>query len=671
MRRKSKLPELLAPAGSFEALVAAVEAGADAVYIGAKRFGARAYAKNFDTGEISRALSYCHLFGVRLYVTLNTLVTDREMDEALLLVAELYKMGVDALIVADLGLIREIRRRLPDFELHASTQMSVHNTEGADEAYRLGCVRVVPARELSKENIRAIIENSLAEVEVFLHGALCVSFSGQCLFSSLVGGRSGNRGECAQPCRLPYNGKYPLSLSDLSLAHHIPELIELGVCSLKIEGRMKSPSYVYTVTKIYRDLLDGGRCATESEAEQLRRAFSRGGFTDGYFTGKTSHGMTGVRSESDKRESREADTRVFEIKRRKVFAKVKIRLGEPSSMTLTDGERCVSALGDVASLAQTSPLTDEGVRQRLSKMGNSFLSLSQSDIDLTLDTGVNLPPSSINALRRRAQEAFEDFSREAPAVEKYTPDSVDSGAKRTAQFLSESAFGGLSDSERRRFDVAFIPVFSARENLLLSNGVYLPPVITDKERSQIQTALKKARDSGVKYALVGNIGHIAIARSAGLIPVGDYRLNITNSASLGVYLSLGLEFSVLSPELTLPQARDIGGSLTVYGRIPLMLTERCFISDSFGCRRCSGASLTDRRGEKFPIVREYPHRNLVLNSKITYMGDRSAELREFGIRGQHFIFTLESASEISAVLRTCERGQPLPLGVQIRRIGRR
>lgn len=241
MRRKSELPELLAPAGSFEALVAAVEAGADAVYIGAKRFGARAYAKNFDTGEISRALSYCRLWGVRLYVTLNTLITDREMDEAIELACELYKIGVDALIVADLGLIREIRRRLPDFELHASTQMSVHNTKGADEAYRLGCARVVPARELSQDNIRKITENSPAEVEVFLHGALCVSFSGQCLFSSLVGGRSGNCGECAQPCRLPYNGKYPLSLSDLSLAAHIPELIELGVSSLKIEGRMKSP----------------------------------------------------------------------------------------------------------------------------------------------------------------------------------------------------------------------------------------------------------------------------------------------------------------------------------------------------------------------------------------------------------------------------------------------
>ena len=207
MRRKSSLPELLAPAGSFEALVAAVEAGADAVYIGARRFGARAYAKNFDAGEISRALSYCRLFGVRLYVTLNTLVTDKEMDEALALAGELYAIGVDALIVADLGLLSEIRKRLPDLELHASTQMSVHNTVGADAAYELGCIRAVPVRELSAENIREMVENSKAEVEVFLHGALCVSYSGQCLFSSLVGGRSGNRGECAQPCRLPYGGK--------------------------------------------------------------------------------------------------------------------------------------------------------------------------------------------------------------------------------------------------------------------------------------------------------------------------------------------------------------------------------------------------------------------------------------------------------------------------------
>ena len=245
MKRGGRLPELLAPAGDFECLIAAVAAGADAIYVGGRLYSARAYAKNFDMDELVKAVEYCHLHGVKLYVTLNTLLYDRELEGAVSFARELYRIGVDALIVADLGLVRILREVLPELELHASTQMSVHNVDGANAAHALGCKRVVLARELSGKDIADITERCAPEVEVFLHGALCVCYSGQCLFSSLVGGRSGNRGECAQPCRLPYNGgKYPLSLSDMSLARHIPALIESGVASLKIEGRMKSAAYV-------------------------------------------------------------------------------------------------------------------------------------------------------------------------------------------------------------------------------------------------------------------------------------------------------------------------------------------------------------------------------------------------------------------------------------------
>ncbi|MBO7273710.1 MAG: U32 family peptidase, partial [Clostridia bacterium] len=247
---------------------------------------------------------------------------------------ELYAAGVDALIIADLGAIKVIREHLPDFELHASTQMSVHNSLGADLAYELGCTRVVLARELTGENIKKVTERCKPEVEVFLHGALCVCHSGQCLFSSMVGGRSGNRGECAQPCRLPYNGEhsYPLSLTDLSLANHIKELCDSGVASLKIEGRMKSPEYVYTVTSIYRRLLDEYREANEEENRALRAAFSRGGFTDGYFTGRISEKMTGTRGEEDKEISRKLNTAPLEIQRKSVSAKAKFALGEPATL---------------------------------------------------------------------------------------------------------------------------------------------------------------------------------------------------------------------------------------------------------------------------------------------------------------------------------------------------
>ena len=295
----NSLPELLAPAGSPEALEAAIRAGADAVYLGSTQFGARAFAKNFDRPALKQAVKDAHAKGVRVYLTVNTLITDRHMRAAMDLVAYAYEVGVDALIVADWGLAKLCRENYPDFPLHASTQCSGHNAEAAKWLADRGFSIMVAARELSADNLRKLIKNSPIPIEVFVHGALCVSASGQCLFSSLVGGRSGNRGECAQPCRMQYNNKSPLSLKDLSLAMHIPELIEMGVASLKIEGRMKSPDYVYRVVSIYRRLLDERRCATPAEMKALEEAFSRQGFTDGYFMGNTAN-MNGVRSEADK-----------------------------------------------------------------------------------------------------------------------------------------------------------------------------------------------------------------------------------------------------------------------------------------------------------------------------------------------------------------------------------
>ncbi len=293
------LPELLAPAGSPEALDAAIAAGADAVYLGSTQFGARAFAKNFDRPALKQAVENAHDAGVRVYLTVNTLITDRQMRAAMDLVAYAYEVGVDALIVADWGLAKLCRENYPDLPIHASTQCSGHNADAAKWLADRGFSVMVAARELSADNLRRLIKASPIPIEVFVHGALCVSASGQCLFSSIVGGRSGNRGECAQPCRMQYNNKTPLSLKDLSLAAHIPELIDMGVASLKIEGRMKSPDYVYRVTSIYRRLLDERRAATPAEIAALEAVFSRQGFTDGYYVGDTSQ-MNGIRSEADK-----------------------------------------------------------------------------------------------------------------------------------------------------------------------------------------------------------------------------------------------------------------------------------------------------------------------------------------------------------------------------------
>ena len=672
MYRKDELPELLAPAGDMECLYAAVAAGADAIYVGGKRFGARAFAKNVDMDELALAVRYCHLHGVKLYVTLNTLIEDKEIAEAVEYAAQLYRVGVDALIVCDLGVISAIRRYVPQLELHASTQMSVHKSLGVTEAARLGASRVVVARELSLENITSVVESSPCEIEVFLHGALCVCHSGQCLFSSMVGGRSGNRGECAQPCRLPFNGgKYILSLKDLSLANHIKELIESGVASLKIEGRMKSPEYVYTVVGIYRRLLDEGRGANANENDKLRRAFSRGGFTDGYFTGKTYSGMTGIRSESDKQDSKSLAVGDFQPKKHPVKASVILRLGQPSEMTITDGTKRVTVFGQIPQIAENAPLTAEGVKARLSKMGNTLLSLSPDDINLTLDDNINLPPSALNALRREAAEMFESQSRELQKIN-YTPlHNREQSSVVTAQFFLEEAFLEASRHGlfRQEIDIAFLPHTSSVESLKSAGGVFLPPVVMDSEIDELTEQLKKLQENGIMYALVGNIGQISLAKSLGFRLLGDFRLNVTNGESALIYHNLGVEHLILSPELTLPQARDIGGGLITYGRIPLMVTERCFIKENFGCEKCGNATLTDRKGEKFPMMRLWEHRNIIFNSLPTYMGDRRGELNAHRIESEHLIFSVESAREIINVLGAIAEG--MPLSERVRRVGRR
>ncbi len=669
MKRKDVLPELLAPAGDMSCLYAAVSAGADAIYVGGKAFGARAYAKNFDIEELKRAVAYCHLHGVKLYVTVNTLVYDREMRELSDYVAKLWEIGVDAVITADLGVIREIKRRAPGLEIHASTQMSVHNTEGAIMAAELGASRVVLARELSFENINSVTEKAPIETEIFLHGALCVCHSGQCLMSSLVGGRSGNRGECAQPCRLPYNNGYPISLSDLSLENHVKELISSSVASLKIEGRMKSPEYVYTVTSIYRRLLDENRNASKAESLTLRQVFSRGGFTDGYFKGDKFSKMTGVRSKSDKEATEKLPNMSFDVERAKTRARVEMRLGERAKMTLSTPNKTVTVFGDVPTAAINQPLNERDVKARLSKMGATMLSLSEEDIDLALDEGINLSPASINALRRAAAETLESTARESVKTE-YIPEKVTrvaTKAIKSAQFMSKSAFCEAKGQMRgEKFDIEFLPItdFSGE-----ANGVYIPPVITDTEEDYVFRLLLSAKAEGAKYALVSNIGHIALAKRANLIPIGDFRLNITNSMSREAYAELGVELTLLSPEITLPMARDIGGGEIVYGKIPLMLTERCFIKENFGCEKRHSAALVDRTGAKFPILCEFGHRNLILNSRATYMGDKKGELDASKIYHRHFIFTTESGREILSVIDAYEKSKPLD--TPVRRIGKR
>lgn len=673
MKRLSPLPELLAPAGSPEALRAAVSAGADAVYLGGAAFHARANAVNFAGQAMADAIAYCHAYGVKVYVTLNTLLYDKELEKFLTYAADLYRWGADAAIVADRGAMRLLSRYIPGLPIHASTQASAHSLGGVQELADLGATRVVLARELPLLDIRTVAAQASTEIEIFVHGALCVSYSGQCLFSSLVGGRSGNRGECAQPCRLPYNGAYPISLKDLSLASHIPTLLESGVVSLKIEGRMKNAAYVYGVTSIYRRLLDERRPATREEHERLRELFSRSGFTDGYFVGHPAQPMTGTRSAADKAESRALAVPVLPERRLPLHGAAVLENGRPATLTLcTEDGRTAVATGEIPAPAIHAPLTEAGLAERLCRMGGTPFSLAPDALHITLAPGLNLSPGAINALRRQALAALV-----APATERVAF-SLPAGAGRSpkAPPAEKSLRTALFYSHRQAdaaaawlplFDAYFLPLDEWQKAAALPSGIYVPPIVQDHEWGEVRACLHRAREVGIRYALCGHAGLVEALREIGFSVIGDFRLNITNRESAAVWRARGLEGCVLSPELALPQLRDIGwGSAVVYGRIPLMLTERCFIKEGAGCAQCGRAALTDRRKARFPLLREYPHRNLICNSLPTYMGDKKPALAAIAPVGEHFIFTVESEKEVACVLHCYTAAAPL--GGEVRRI---
>lgn len=672
--KKLNLPELLCPAGSMEALAAAVDAGADAVYFGGTVFNARMFANNFDADTMRRAVELCHTYGVRAYVTLNTLPFDREMTEFLRGAQTAYEAGADALIVADLGGAAAIRRVMPEMELHASTQASGHNADAGQMFARMGFSRMVCARELSLGDLRAYVAASPIESEVFIHGALCVCHSGQCLFSSMVGGRSGNRGACAQPCRLPYEkgkGKcaYPLSLKDLCLGEHTTELIEAGVSSLKIEGRMKSPEYVHAVTSVWRRLLDERRNATPEEMAYLAAIFSRGGFTDRYFVcadrtrpGALGAEMLGVRSEGDKSRSRELPkwTDSEQVKNRKLPLTLCARFcrGEPAELTLTDNSgNTGTARGAVPEPAQKVALTRESVAQSLGKLGGTPFTVGKWEIEV--DEGLMLPTSALNALRREAVGALmagmAGKRQVRPAILPYRPQKPEKAVlaaghvERSARFTSPAQVTALAAGY---FERMYLPLFAYDGSV---GGVLMPSVIPDSERGAVERQLERAVAMGAKYLMIGNVGHLPLAQAVGLPIYGDFRLNVTNSETSRLLFGMGFQELMFSPELTLPQMRDMDGALSaiVYGRIPLMVVEKCVLRTVADCRVCEQGRglLTDRTGAEFPVMREYPHRNIIYNSQPTYMADREQDLAAAGLSRRHFIFSDESPRRVDEIIR--------------------
>lgn len=669
--------ELLAPAGSMEALRAAVCNGADAVYLGADTFNARINARNFSAADLQEAVVYCHVRGVKVHLTLNTLVLDREMPRAAELIRLAASCGVDAFIVQDLGVVSLCRQLAPDVPIHASTQMSIHSLEGVMEAAALGCSRVVLARELPAEEIAHICKKSPVEIEVFVHGALCMCYSGQCYLSSVIGRRSGNRGQCAQPCRLPYgygrfeSTRYPLSLKDNCLAGELDELRRMGVASIKIEGRMKRPEYVAIVTRAYRTVLNGGKLMP-SDLQELETAFSRQGFTDGYFRGQTGSDMFGRRQEGEDTADLFASARATyeqgEPQRIGVRFYAMIRRGEPAQLAVEDpdGNLCRTR-GPVPEQAVYRSLTPQDLEQQLKKTGGTpYLCTA---VRSSLDPDLMLPASAINAMRRDViAELTAKRGRAAPArLNAYDePPRYDGIAGEPQLTIAVRTAGQITSRMlSMKPTVLYVPLSELAEHPDLPQRVsvetqlaaILPRVIWSGELAPVARQLRTVYEMGVRQVLAGNLGQLHIARAAGFAVRGDFGLNIVNSRAIRYLREQGLDSQLLSFELTLPQIRDISkavpAELLIYGRLPLMLMENCVMKNRTGICACQTGTvrLVDRVGEEFPIVKDPGTcRNVLLNGKKLYLLDKKDALRGMGLWALRLQFTTENPGEIDKVL---------------------
>ncbi len=647
--------EILAPAGSMESLIAGVRSGANAVYLGGKLFNARRNAGNFDNEELKEAVLYCHNRNVKVYLAINILISDAEMEEAYHAVKQALQAGVDAFIIQDTGLAKMIREHFPDARLHASTQMSILSPAGARFAKSLGFDRIVLPREMNLNEISEIRKSTDLELELFVHGALCMSVSGQCYLSSMLGSRSGNRGLCAQPCRLPFTSKsdpneYALSLKDLSIIEHLDKLD--GITSLKIEGRMKRPEYVSAAVTAVKKAVEGIYTATDSH--NLRSVFSRSGFTDGYLTGHTGRDMFGTRQKEDVVSANEVlKTIEKNYARENPLVKMDMRFvckkGEPCSLTAAALGKAVTVKGDIPEAALNKPITEESLVNRLSKLGGTPFYADKMEIDL--DGGLILPVSKINELRRRAVEEIEKppkITVRAKPFEKKKFTEKNSIPYFTASFKHA---GQIPD--RHPFRHVFIPLDSSLEDFTGNcAGVVLPRGLfgIENEMTERLNTLKKA---GVTKALCGNYGSYQLARELGFEVFGDFGLNIYNSESANQ-----INNPILSFELTLKQANRIAAQNTgviVYGRIPLMLTRNCPVQSGAGhCANKGDCRLTDRKGYEFPVIcSDYPCVEL-LNSVPVCLSDVMDEVKtDFA----HFYFSTESKKEVEKIIRMYENGE--------------
>lgn len=648
--------EILAPAGGFDSVISAVRSGADAVYLGAKEFSARASAKNFDNDELKQAIDYCHERDVLVYLTINTVVFDSELPALKELIKFAAKAGVDAVIVQSLGVASLVKSLVPDLAIHGSTQMSVHSLSGAKMLYELGFKRVVLAREMTREEIKHIADNCPIELEVFVHGALCMCMSGQCYFSAMLGSRSGSRGACAQPCRLPFavgNSKdgYALSLKDNSLIDYICDMAEFGVVSAKIEGRMKRPEYVATAVKACKESRDFG-FVTEETRHNLTSVFSRTGFTDGYYTDSRGYDMFGIRqkenviSADEKLLSKIRTEYKDEVQKIEITFDFVAEINKNPVLTVSDSKNTVTINGDIlCEKAVNKPLSVEKCTAQLQKTGSTpYLA---TNINCNLEDGVTMPLSAINKLRREALEQLAVLRIKRPPYHICDDVSVDFTAsnkvlnKKYAKVYTDKIGTAFKD-----FDLVFVPLFteiSQLENMITQGykiGVEIPASMFSRE-DKIAKRLKELKNSGITDVYCQNIGAVYLAKQENLKIHGGYRLNFTNTLDLIFAENYGFEDTELSMEITLEQAELLGGNMdrgiASYGYMPLMITRNCpNKSRNISCSECKGnAKMQDRKGVNF-ILKCNGETTEIFNSVPLKMVDKMNLLNNLSFHTMHF-----------------------------------
>ena len=721
--KEKKRAELLAPAGSFASLKAAVAAGADAVYMGGARFGARAYAQNADQDEMIAAIEYAHLHGCRLYMTVNTLFKENELGELYEYLLPYYKAGLDGVIVQDLGALSFIREHFPGIELHASTQMTITSVYGAKELKRLGCCRVVPAREVSLEEIRRIYDETGMDIETFVHGALCYCYSGQCLMSSLIGGRSGNRGRCAQPCRLPYrvygqeNGtavnkedqKCVLSMKDLCTLDILPQILEAGVFSLKIEGRMKSPRYTAGVVRIYRKYLDRyleygseGYYVKPEDKKELLDLFDRGGFTSGYYTRHNGRDMIALK---EKPEFRETNKELFDFldreyveteKKEPVEGYAYLAEGLPSVLTLTCGDISVTVSGQEPQAAKNQPMTREKVIRQLGKTGATAFEFTELEAEVC--GALFLPIQALNELRREGFEALTEaihnqWRRKAPEAGE-VQNGADSGEKssraagcagpvpdesagKRPMYLTVSAETGdqlsaaLAVPEVRRICLdasSFQPERWAEFVQLIHQAgkecyLTLPHIFRTHAIGFFRTYRSCLEQAGFDGLLIRAFEEIQWMREEQISLSASFDASVyawnhgavhTLKEEQAAFITAPWELNSreLEPVFEACRREGLPAELIVYGRAPMMVSAQCITKTVKGCSKCPSLLwMKDRTGARLPVQNHCAFcYNTILNPLPVSLHGCADSVKRLAPEGLRLCFTIETGEETKAVL---------------------